>query len=57
MTLMPCKIILLLYVLCHLCIGNKRDYYDVLGIPNDATPQQVKKAYRKLALKWHPDVK
>eukprot|EP00697_Spironema_sp_BW2_P011413 gnl/Spiro4/2708_TR1310_c0_g1_i1.p1 gnl/Spiro4/2708_TR1310_c0_g1~~gnl/Spiro4/2708_TR1310_c0_g1_i1.p1 ORF type:complete len:295 (-),score=54.58 gnl/Spiro4/2708_TR1310_c0_g1_i1:111-935(-) len=31
------------------------DYYTVLGIARDASADEVKKAYRKLALKWHPD--
>ncbi len=33
----------------------KRDYYDVLGITRDASEQEIKKAYRRLAMKYHPD--
>ncbi len=35
--------------------NNYKDYYKILGIPKTATKKDIKKAYRKLALRWHPD--
>ena len=36
-------------------MATKRDYYEVLGVGKDATADQIKAAYRKLAMQWHPD--
>ena len=36
-------------------MSTKRDYYDVLGVGKSADATEIKKAYRKLAMKYHPD--
>jgi DnaJ-class molecular chaperone len=35
---------------------ERRGYYDILGVVDSATPEEVEEAFRKLAQKWHPDV-
>jgi molecular chaperone DnaJ len=37
-------------------MATERDYYDILGLPRNATDDEVKRAFRKLAQRWHPDV-
>ena len=36
-------------------MAEKRDYYEVLGVAKNANADEIKKAYRKAAIKYHPD--
>ncbi|XP_064604995.1 dnaJ homolog subfamily B member 9-like [Liolophura sinensis] len=55
---MRCERLILLSAFCGVLsvrVAAKQSYYDILGVKKDATNKQIKKAFRQLALKYHPD--
>jgi len=48
------RLVVLVAMSCTYVAAGK-DYYRILGVPKTATPQQLKKAYRKKSMTWHPD--
>ena len=50
-----CLAILCIFIIACCLVDAKRDYYSVLGISRSATSRQIKKAFRDISLKYHPD--
>lgn len=45
----------LMFLPSYWCERPQEDYYDILGVPRDASEKDIKKAFRKLAIQYHPD--
>lgn len=49
------SVFVLSLLLCHQLVSAGEDYYQLMGLQRSATDQQIAKAYKQLARKWHPD--
>ena len=54
MSLLLRLLLVMVYLVLAMC---GKDYYKILGVKKTANEKQLKKAYHKMALKWHPDKK
>lgn len=55
MNMIKVLLLLLLLTLFEVLAHDKKDYYTLLGVSRNAPDREIKKAFRKLAVKYHPD--